>query len=75
MFDTPIMGPKPSMVRTLFANACSFPMRAGEPPEFAALVAHLIENRYFNGTTVEIDGGWHLGNWGTLASAMAAQPA
>lgn len=72
MFDTPIMGPKPSMVRTLFANACSFPLRAGEPPEFAALVAHLVENAYFNGTTVEIDGGWHLGNWGTL---MAAQPA
>ena len=23
MFDTPIMGPKPSPVRTLFANACS----------------------------------------------------
>lgn len=70
MFDTPIMGPKPSMVRTLFARACSFPMREGEPQEFAQLVGQLVENTYFNGTTVEIDGGWHLGNWGTLAAAQ-----
>ncbi len=72
MFDTPIMGPKPSPVRTLFANACAFPVRGGEPPEFAALVAHLAENVYFNGTTVEIDGCWRLGNWGTIMSAMPA---
>ncbi len=71
MFDTPIMGPKPSPVRTLFANACSFPKRAGEPAEFASLVCHLAETVYFNGTTVEIDGHWRLGNWGTLAPAMS----
>ncbi len=71
MFDTPIMGPKPSPVRTLFANACSFPKRAGEPSEFARLVCHLAENVYFNGTTIEIDGHWLLGNWGTLSAAGA----
>lgn len=71
VFDTPIMGPKPSQIRTLFSLACSFPMREGDPPEFAQLVRHLVENTYFNGTTVEIDGGWHLGNWGTLAAFQA----
>ncbi len=71
VFDTPIMGPKPSPVRTLFSKACSFPQREGEPPEFAQLACHLVENTYFNGTTVEIDGDWHLGNWGTLMEAQA----
>ncbi len=71
VFDTPIMGPKPSPVRTLFSKACSFPQREGVPTEFAHLVHHLVENTYFNGTTVEIDGDWHLGNWGTIMEAQA----
>lgn len=75
VFDTPIMGPKPSAVRTLFSNACAFPMREGNPPELAKLACHLVENTYLNGTTVEIDGGWHLGNWGTLAAGAQAQTA
>jgi NAD(P)-dependent dehydrogenase (short-subunit alcohol dehydrogenase family) len=33
-----------------------FPPRFGEPPEFAALVEHLITNAYLNGQVVRIDG-------------------
>lgn len=32
-----------------------FPKRLGDPAEFAALVCHLIENRYINGETIRID--------------------
>lgn len=34
-----------------------FPKRGGEPDEFAALVAHMIENVYLNGEVVRLDAG------------------
>lgn len=34
-----------------------YPKRLGEPDEFAALVEHIIENRYLNATTLSLDAG------------------
>jgi NAD(P)-dependent dehydrogenase (short-subunit alcohol dehydrogenase family) len=36
------------------------PSRLGEPPEFAALVAHVVENTYLNGETVRLDAGLRM---------------
>lgn len=33
------------------------PARFGQPQEFAELVAHIVENRYLNGTTIRLDAG------------------
>jgi hypothetical protein len=33
-----------------------FPPRLGKPAEFAALVAHVIENSYLNGEVIRLDG-------------------
>jgi hypothetical protein len=32
-----------------------FPKRLGQPSDYAALVAHMVENSYLNGETVRID--------------------
>lgn len=37
-----------------------FPKRLGDPSEFAALICHIIENRYLNGETIRIDGGMRV---------------
>ncbi|VDN54144.1 unnamed protein product [Dracunculus medinensis] len=36
------------------------PKRFGNPLEFAALVHHIIENRYLNGEVIRLDGGLRL---------------
>jgi NAD(P)-dependent dehydrogenase (short-subunit alcohol dehydrogenase family) len=33
-----------------------FPRRMGDPREFAALVAHVVDNTYLNGETIRLDG-------------------
>jgi NAD(P)-dependent dehydrogenase (short-subunit alcohol dehydrogenase family) len=33
-----------------------FPKRLGDPAEFAALVAHIIENGMINGEVIRVDG-------------------
>jgi len=37
-----------------------FPSRLGSPDEYAALAAHLVENRYINGEVVRIDGALRM---------------
>lgn len=41
---------------TQVAKEVPHPPRLGDPSEFAALVEHVIENPYINGTTLRIDG-------------------
>lgn len=38
-----------------------FPRRFGQPEEFAALVEHLVANRYLNGQVVRLDGAIRFG--------------
>ena len=55
-FDTPLMGfASPETKEGLAANI-PFPRRMGDPREFAALVAHVVENTYLNGETIRLDG-------------------
>jgi NAD(P)-dependent dehydrogenase (short-subunit alcohol dehydrogenase family) len=39
-----------------FESKVPFPRRLGDPSEFAALVEHLVTNRYMNGHVVRLDG-------------------
>ena len=37
-----------------------FPKLLGQPPQYAALVRHMIENRYLNGEVVRLDGALRM---------------
>lgn len=55
-FDTPILARLSDDVRASLAKAVPNPSRLGQPPEFAALATHIIENPYMNGETIRLDG-------------------
>jgi NAD(P)-dependent dehydrogenase (short-subunit alcohol dehydrogenase family) len=46
----------PQDVQDSLGAAVPFPSRLGDPSEFAALAAHIIENQMLNGETIRIDG-------------------
>lgn len=60
LFDTPMAAELPSdKVNSMLAWAVH-PKRTGHPSEFAALVAHIVENPYLNGETIKITGAIRL---------------
>jgi NAD(P)-dependent dehydrogenase (short-subunit alcohol dehydrogenase family) len=61
VINTPMMQNAPEAVRTSLEAQIPFPPRLGEPAEFAALVAHIFENAYFNGSVVRLDGAIRMG--------------
>ena len=60
IFDTPLMAGLPEKARDSLAQQVPFPSRLGRPEEFAALVAHIIENVMLNGETVRLDGALRM---------------
>lgn len=56
IFDTPLLGTLPEHVREALAASVPFPKRLGAPEDYAALALHMIENCYFNGEDVRLDG-------------------
>jgi 3-hydroxyacyl-CoA dehydrogenase / 3-hydroxy-2-methylbutyryl-CoA dehydrogenase len=56
IFDTPLLGTLPEPVRQSLARQVPFPQRLGQPEEFAALAAHIVENEMLNGETIRLDG-------------------
>ena len=56
MFNTPLMAAAPENVRAALTAAVPFPKRFGEPGEYAQLALAMIENGYFNGEHVRLDG-------------------
>jgi NAD(P)-dependent dehydrogenase (short-subunit alcohol dehydrogenase family) len=57
LFDTPLLATLPEEVRASLAAMVPFPKRLGQPEEFAQLAVQMIENGYFNGESVRLDGG------------------
>ena len=57
IFNTPLMNAAPDKVKQPLIDMTQFPKRLGHPPEYAALVCHMIENKFLNGETIRIDGG------------------
>ena len=56
IFDTPLMQGAPQPVRDALAASVAFPKRFGNPAEYAGLALAMIENSYFNGEDVRLDG-------------------
>lgn len=60
IFETPMMAAMTEEVRSSLNATVPFPARLGKPDEFAALVQHIIENRYLNGEVIRLDGAIRL---------------
>jgi NAD(P)-dependent dehydrogenase (short-subunit alcohol dehydrogenase family) len=56
MIETPMIEGLSAETRTALAEKYTFPKRFGQPSEFAALVMHIIDNRFMNGETIRLDG-------------------
>jgi NAD(P)-dependent dehydrogenase (short-subunit alcohol dehydrogenase family) len=56
IFDTPLLQSAPDNVKAALSASVPFPKRLGQPPEFAHLCLTMIENGYFNGESVRLDG-------------------
>jgi len=59
-FDTPMLATLPEPQRQALAAQIPFPPRLGRPPEFAALVRHIVENAMLNGETIRLDGALRM---------------
>jgi NAD(P)-dependent dehydrogenase (short-subunit alcohol dehydrogenase family) len=56
IFATPLLAGLPEKAQVALAAAVPFPKRLGHPEEYAQLVLTMVENGYFNGETVRLDG-------------------
>ncbi len=56
IFETPLMLGLPEKAIAVLSASVPFPKRMGRPPEFAQLALTIIENVYFNGEDVRLDG-------------------
>jgi NAD(P)-dependent dehydrogenase (short-subunit alcohol dehydrogenase family) len=56
IFETPLMQGAPQNVKDALAASVPFPKRLGNPVEYAGLALTMIENGYFNGEDVRLDG-------------------
>ena len=56
IFDTPLLAGLPEEARESLGEQAPFPSRLGRPEEFAALVAHIVENEMLNGEVIRLDG-------------------
>jgi NAD(P)-dependent dehydrogenase (short-subunit alcohol dehydrogenase family) len=60
LFTTPMLHALPEAAQQSLAASVPFPKLLGQPPQFAALVRHMIENRYLNGEVVRLDGALRM---------------
>ena len=60
IFTTPMLHALPEGAQQSLAASVPFPKLLGQPPQFAALVQHMIENRYLNGEVVRLDGALRM---------------
>ncbi|MEO7020984.1 MAG: 3-hydroxyacyl-CoA dehydrogenase [Ktedonobacteraceae bacterium] len=56
LFNTPLLAGLPEAARISLGQQVPFPPRLGEPPEYAALAKHIIENEMLNGEVIRLDG-------------------
>lgn len=60
LFETPLLGELGEETRASLAAAIPFPNRLGQAEEFAALVLHIVDNPYINGTVIRLDGALRM---------------
>ena len=56
IFETPLLAAMPDHIKQALGAQVPFPPRLGRPQEYAALALAMIENGYFNGECVRLDG-------------------
>ena len=56
LFATPMLMRMPEPAREALGASVPFPSRLGDPPEYAALACHIIENAMLNGEVIRLDG-------------------
>lgn len=60
IFGTPMMAGMPPEVQESLGRSVPFPSRLGRPPEFAALVEHIVRNDMLNGEVIRLDGALRM---------------
>lgn len=60
LIATPMLLNMPQDVQNSLAATVPFPKRFGKPEEFAALVAHIVENGMINGEVIRLDGALRM---------------
>jgi NAD(P)-dependent dehydrogenase (short-subunit alcohol dehydrogenase family) len=60
LFDTPLLAALPDEAREALGRSVPYPQRLGAPDEYAALAAHVVENRMLNGETIRLDGALRM---------------
>jgi NAD(P)-dependent dehydrogenase (short-subunit alcohol dehydrogenase family) len=60
LFDTPLLAALPAEARESLGRSIPFPPRLGQPSEYAALAAHIVENRMLNGEVIRLDGALRM---------------
>ncbi len=60
IFSTPMLHALPEAAQQSLAASVPFPKLLGQPPQYASLVRHMIENRYLNGEVVRLDGALRM---------------
>ncbi|MDH5491334.1 MAG: SDR family NAD(P)-dependent oxidoreductase [Myxococcales bacterium] len=60
-FDTPMLAALPEEARKALGAAIPNPQRLGDPAEYGALVAHIVENAYLNAAVIRLDGALRMG--------------
>ncbi|MGK3956293.1 3-hydroxyacyl-CoA dehydrogenase [Arthrobacter sp. R4] len=61
IFETPMMAGLPQDAQDSLGRQVPHPSRLGKPAEYAALVAHIVENAMLNGETIRLDGAIRMG--------------
>lgn len=60
LVNTQLLAGLPDEITQSLQSTIPFPKRFGEPKEFAALVAHIINNPYLNGEVIRFDGALRM---------------
>jgi 3-hydroxyacyl-CoA dehydrogenase/3-hydroxy-2-methylbutyryl-CoA dehydrogenase len=60
LFDTPLLAGLPEPARAALGEQVPHPRRLGHPDEYAALVAHIVENPMLNGEVIRLDGALRM---------------
>ncbi|SEW13930.1 NAD(P)-dependent dehydrogenase, short-chain alcohol dehydrogenase family [Austwickia chelonae] len=58
--ETPMMAGLPEETRSALGSLVPHPSRLGRPEEYAALVAHIVENPLLNGEVIRLDGALRM---------------
>lgn len=60
LFETPMVAALPPEIQQSLGASVPYPPRLGQPEEFAALVGHIVANRFLNGAVIRLDGALRM---------------